>query len=280
MNGTTDFLLRAQNADGGWGYKPGGMSFVEPTAAVILALSPDAQNIVEVQRARAWLKQGQHADGGWGIAPLDTESGWMTAWAVWALAQTDADPTRRGAQWLLEISGFRVTDPGQIRGVEEYLRINPSITGWPWQPGDASWIFPSALALLALDAAGIREHPRVKEGIRYLLDRAIPGGGWNIGNPFMITDSMLPTAESTALALLALHAFRIQEERARAAQAWLAQENFTSTPFEWAWRAWYWKTTGSPLERAHGALNFLQRADGSFDGNLFTTALVQLSQEA
>lgn len=279
MQRTTDFLRRAQNADGGWGYQPGGMSYVEPTAAVMLALSQDAQNANAVQRARALLKQWQHADGGWGIAPPDTESGWMTAWAVWALASSDADAAGRGAQWLLNASGFRITDAQQVQAVEQVLKINPAVTGWAWQPGDAAWIFPSALALLALDAAHIRDHPRVQEGIAYLLDRAIPDGGWNIGNPFMVTNNMPPTVEATALALLALHALEIENETTRRAQTWLAQENFTPTAFEWAWRAWYWKTLGAPVERARAALNALQRADGSFDGNPFTTAVARLAFE-
>lgn len=279
MNRTTEFLLRAQNADGGWGYQRGGMSYVEPTAATLLALSQDAQNANAVQRARALLKQWQHTDGGWGIAPPDTESGWMTAWAVWALAESDADVAERGVQWLLNASGFRIRDAQQVQAVEQVLKINPAVTGWAWQPGDAAWIFPSALALLALNAAQTRDHPRVQEGIAYLLDRAIPDGGWNIGNPFMVTSNMPPTVEATALALLALHALGIENETTHRAQTWLAQENFTPTAFEWAWRAWYWKTLGAPMERARAALQALQRADGSFDGNPFTTAVARLALE-
>src|SRR5207342_826697 len=86
MSRALDFLLASQNADGGWGYKRQGMSFVEPTAAVICTLSLDASAQAEVQRARAYLKGIQRPDGGWGIAAVDEESGWMTAWAVWALA--------------------------------------------------------------------------------------------------------------------------------------------------------------------------------------------------
>ncbi len=273
MRRASEFLLRAQNADGGWGYKSGGMSYVEPTAAVILTLNQDAQNAAVVQRARAFLKTRQRADGGWGIAQVDAESGWMTAWAVWALADADADATRRGAEWLLATAGLRVTDAAQIAGAKKVLQIDAAITGWPWQPGDAAWIFPSALALLALHAAHIRAHARIQEGIQYLLDRAIPEGGWNIGNPFMVTGALPPTVENTALALLALRAFGVENEITRRAARWLAQENFTPTAHEWTWRALYWRQSGAPLERARAALENLQRADGSFDGNVFTTAI-------
>lgn len=273
MSRAVEFLLRAQNADGGWGYKRGGMSYLEPTAAVILACSQDAQNVAVVQKARAFIKTLQRADGGWGIASMDAESGWMTAWAVWALADSDMAAAQRGAEWLLATAGLRVTDATQVAGVKKVLRIDATITGWPWQPGDAAWIFPSALALLALHAAQIRQHPRVQEGLQYLLDRAIPEGGWNIGNPFMVTGNLPPTVESTALALLALRAFDIENEITQRAARWLAQENFTPTAHEWTWRALYGQKVGAPLERARGALQTLQRADGSLDGNVFTTAL-------
>src|SRR5581483_1823913 len=273
MSRALEFLHVSQNPDGGWGYRQGGSSYVEPTAAVLLALqfTDLAPSIME--RARGWLRSVQRADGGWGIAPLDDESGWMTGWAVWALAETDRDAAQRGADWLLAAAGLRVTDPAQIEGVERVLHINPAMTGWSWQPGDAAWIFPSALALLALDAVGIRNHPRVQEGIRYLLDRAIATGGWNIGNPFMIASNLSPTVENTALALRALAAHGIENDVTRRAAEWLAQENFTPTAFEWAWRAWYLTQMKRNDERARAALNAWQRADGSWDGNPFTTAI-------
>lgn len=275
---TLEFLRAAQNADGGWGYKRGGMSFVEPTAAAILALSLDAQSNALVQRAREFLKSIQRADGGWGIAALDDESGWMTAWAVWALTNTEKETAQRGVNWLLEHSGLRVTDQEQIAYTKRVLNIDARIAGWAWQPGDASWIFPTALSLLALNAMRVREHSRVQEGIQYLLDRAIATGGWNIGNPFMVTGNLPPTVENTALALLALRAFGIENEITARAQQFLAQENFTNTAFEWAWRALYWKQTNASMENARAALEKLQRADGSYDGNVLTTALVAMSK--
>lgn len=273
MNRAPDFILATQNADGGWGYKPTGMTFVEPTAAAILALESDAGTEVEVQRARALLVSQQGPDGGWGIAAPDEESGWMTAWAVLGLAGAENAAAGRGVEWLLKTAGVRVTDPTQIAAVKKELRIDPTITGWPWQKGDAAWIFPTALALLALDAMKVREHPRVLEGIQYLVDRAIETGGWNIGNPFMVTGSVPPTVEGTSLALAALHALGIENEATQRGRQWLAREEFTSTAFEWAWRAWYWKMTKAPLERAREALGQLQRPDGSWDGNPFTTAV-------
>jgi hypothetical protein len=268
-----DFITAAQNADGGWGYKPGGMTFVEPTAAVLLALQSDDEKDARVQRARARLLALQRPDGGWGIAEPDDESGWMTAWAVLALADAEQGAARRGATWLLKTAGVRITDAGQVAHVKQELRIDPTITGWPWQAGDAAWIFPSALALLALDAVKERAHPRVEEGVRYLLDRAIVSGGWNIGNPFMVTGQVPPTVEGTALTLLSLHALGVENDAVARGREWLAQDGFTQTSFEWAWRAWCWSKTGGPVARAREAMLKLQRANGSWDDNPFTTAV-------
>ncbi len=277
MSRALDFLRAAQNDDGGWGYKSGGMSFVEPTAAVLLALYQDAPSDAAVQRAQTWLIQLQRPDGGWGIAALDGESGWMTAWAVWALASSNPHAALRGVDWLLQNSGIRVRDPQQVEGVKQVLHIDPSITGWSWQPGDAAWIFPTALSLLALHAMNIREHPRITEALAYLQDRAIPNGGWNIGNPFMVTGDMPPTVENTVMALKALSAFGVKSEITQRADSWLFQK-FTSTPFEWIWRAWYWAPSNANIFGAQQMVSKLQRADGSWDGNPFITAIALLAK--
>ena len=51
-----DFLLRAHNIDGGWGYRVRGMSYVEPTAAVLFAVSEETART----RARDFLLSLQH----------------------------------------------------------------------------------------------------------------------------------------------------------------------------------------------------------------------------
>ncbi len=279
MSRTHEFLIRAQNSDGGWGYRVGGMSFVEPTAAAILALERDAKYADVVQRARGWLTALQRADGGWGIAAPDNESGWTTGWAVRALAGTDSAAAQRGVEWLLAAHGIRLTNAEDVETVERVLKIDATVTGWAWQPGDAAWVFPTALALLALDEMGIREHARVREGIRYLRDRAIPTGGWNIGNPYMVSGNLPATVENTAMALMALRAHGVNDEIVRRARGFMAQGDFTPTAFEWSWRALEQHNAGESNEPAARALGKLQRADGSFDGNPFTTAVAALSIE-
>ncbi|MBI5304331.1 MAG: hypothetical protein HY868_19515 [Chloroflexi bacterium] len=279
MASALDFLRASQNRDGGWGYRVGAMSFVEPTAAVLLT-SRDAN-----PRARDFLLGLQHRDGGWGIAALDDESGWMTAWAVWALARTgDArDAVTRGVAWLLEVEVLRFTDPGARDKTNELLRIDASLRGWPWQSGDASWVQPTALAMLALNAAGQGAHPRVREGEQYLRDRAIARGGWNVGNPWMIGKPVPATIQDTAIALLALRAVGESDREPHIANAiQFMRDTFITlnTPAELAWASWAldnWRLEiGNwmlEVENARARLNELQQADGSWQGNPFIAAI-------
>lgn len=279
MSNASEFLLRAQNSDGGWGYRVGGMSYVEPTAAVLRVLTDATARA----RGRDFLLALQHPDGGWGIAARDTESGWMTAWAVYALADFPEarDAVARGVQWLLATEGQRLTDPSARQTIQTLFRIDSSLTGWPWQRGDAAWVHPTALALLALMAAGVRDHARIREGIAYLLDRACPDGGWNVGNPWMLDKKIPATIQDTAMALLALRAVGVTEDERRMTKAIEYLRRATEqarTSAELAWGVWAmreWRLEIRDLEIRDwvGRLNALQRADGSWEGNPFITAV-------
>ncbi len=281
MPNAIEFLLRAQNPDGGWGYRLGGMSYVEPTAAVLLALSDSAARAC----GRDFLLALQHADGGWGIAAPDSESGWMTAWAVRALA--DFSEARaavaRGVEWLLATEGQRITDPAARQTIHTLFRIDATLGAWPWQPGDAAWVHPTALALLALAATGARDHARVRDGVAYLYDRACPDGGWNIGNPWMLDKKIPATIQDTAIALLALRAVGVTEDEGRMTKALrylrdaIAQ---AQTSAELAWGIWALEDWGLGIGDSLTRLNALQRADGSWEGNPFLTAIAWTSQKA
>ncbi|MDE3089958.1 MAG: terpene cyclase/mutase family protein [Chloroflexota bacterium] len=288
MASATDYLLRTQNADGGWGYRAGGMSYVEPTAAVIFALrqaqgkllrNDDARILSEVEgRARDFLLSIQRADGGWGIGALDAESGWMTAWAVRALNQfADAsDATARGVQWLIDTEGLRVTDAQDRAIIYQRLQIDSTLRGWPWQRGDAAWVHPTALAILALSEAGKRNEPRIRDGIVYLFDRAVARGGWNIGNPEMLDKPVPATIQDTAITLLALRAAGESAGDAHIAkgiQFLRDQLAGAKTPAELTWGIYALRGQGDDLADALARLVALQSADGSWQGNPFITAI-------
>ncbi|MEW5721402.1 MAG: prenyltransferase/squalene oxidase repeat-containing protein, partial [Chloroflexota bacterium] len=267
MLNATEFLLRAQNADGGWGYRERGMSYVEPTAAVLLALT----DLNACARGRDFLLSLQHADGGWGIAAMDSESGWMTAWAVRALADFPQarDAVARGAQWLLAAEGMRVTDPDARRIAQEMYKIDSALRGWAWQPGDAAWVHPTALAMLALVAAGERAHARVREGVEYLSDRACPDGGWNIGNPWMLGKKIPATIQDTVVALLALRAANVSSDAWQVTKAIEYLRHAVAharTSAELAWGIYGLRDWRADIGDALARLNALQSADGSWSG--------------
>ncbi len=247
------------------------MSYVEPTAAVMLALRD--QNFP----ARDFLLAHQHADGGWGIAPMDDESGWMTAWAVRALSTlNERESVARGAQWLIANEGLRYTDSNARALVNQVSRIDASLRGWSWQPGDAAWVHPTALAILALVAAEERTHARVREGVAYLFDRAVPSGGWNVGNPWMLGKVVPATIQDTAIALLALRAAREPADAAPIANAIRFLREALSrvkTSAELAWAIYALREWKADVSDAPSRLSALQNSDGSWQGNPFITAI-------
>src|SRR5262249_34182668 len=67
-----------------------------------------------------------------------------------------------------------------------------------------SWVEPTSWAILVLRRLGQGEHPRVREGITLLLDRALDDGGVNYGNRRILGIALEPIPTPTALMLMAL----------------------------------------------------------------------------
>ena len=76
------FLLNAQNADGGWGFKPGAASRAESTAWALIALSESDGTPAHTEaaaRAMKFLGEAQLADGSWPASPELREGSWVTS---------------------------------------------------------------------------------------------------------------------------------------------------------------------------------------------------------
>lgn len=183
---------------------------MEPTAMACLGLwscRGESQSEAEaraVRRGAEWLLAIQGVNGSLGVAPALPTPGWTTAYAIllWNALELHAPARRRAAAWLLEQKGQAVAvdavDLGTIVGHD------PTLVGWPWVEGTHSWIEPTAMAMLALDREGYGEHPRVAEGMRVVLNRALAQGGWNCGNTSVFGRQLRPHPGPTGLALLAL----------------------------------------------------------------------------
>lgn len=215
-------LRAAQNPDGGWGFREGSQSRVEPTAWALLALR-GVESSGELQQAGfRFLRASQLADGSWPASPGQQTGCWVTFLGSWALSVDSESQKAIGsalewicADWPREVNVVirmirRFTTGGRIVSQDESLR------GWGWTPHTASWVEPTALALIALEQAPSHLLPHTAAKRReiataLLYDRMCPGGGWNCGNPMVYGVAGEALVEPTVWALVAL---RGQPDRA------------------------------------------------------------------
>jgi len=230
-------LRAAQNPDGGWGYFKGKESWLEPTAYAAMALMGDQA----AERAWRLLGSWQLPDGSWKPSEKVGMSSWGTSLCVTiAMARNEwNEQTRRGVEWLVGSAGAEsnwltvvVSKIGLLKGGR-----NISLKSWPWKPGNAGWVEPTAHALVALKK-GAAKWPspalseRVRMGEAELADVRSRDGGWNYGSPAALGVDLPSYPETTALALVAL-----QEKHGLESAFEVAQRMMRETPSPLA-RAW------------------------------------------
>jgi hypothetical protein len=166
----------------------------------LLAFSSAGTPGDEIKPVLAWVSGLQNPDGSIGLSPAHRNQGaWLTALSAVVFQDFDLKDARDRALGFV-ISLKSITVPNNPK-----LRQDNTIVGWPWVPGTFGWVEPTAWSVIALNLAGLGGHPRAVEGRRFLLDRQIPSGGWNYGNPGLNDRELLPFWDTTGLALLALH---------------------------------------------------------------------------
>lgn len=211
------FLRAARNEDGGWGFQAGCESRVEATAWAVLALSETRSSEDLCQGAFDYLHATQLRDGSWPSSRTQPIGCWTTSLACWALSgnSESREAVAAGLRWICEdwprdINLLqRVIRRISLRKEKEIVAQDASLRGWGWTPRTASWVEPTAFALLALDQAPAQLLPyeagsRRKLAKELLYDRMCPGGGWNCGNPMVYGVPGDPLVEPTVWALLAL----------------------------------------------------------------------------
>lgn len=194
-------LLRRSISSGGIADHPGGEFRTDATAWGILALDSAGEPRTELESHCARLVGEQGQDGRVSIHRRHSDSAWPTALAVLAWQGSPASQVAQGraVQFLLRTTGLHAAREAGDPAAHDTL-----LKGWPWNDGTASWIEPTALAVLALQVAGHGAHDRVQEAFRMLLDRQLPHGGWNYGNTLVFGKELHPAPESTGAALAGL----------------------------------------------------------------------------
>lgn len=285
------WLVSRQRTDGGWTYYAGEMAFVEPTAAGLLALLAsgvdDQQTAEAVRRAAGFLCATQRPDGAWGAFAGDPDASWASAWAAWGLALAAeshpdfgvASAVTRALDWLLAPLHNEYSQE-EIESTKRRLRLDANLVGWPWLEGDAQWVFPTSISIIASAAGGRREEQRVRQGVRFLADRVCKDGGWNFGNPFMIDKYLHSDPIETAAALLALVAAgeelaAIRRER-RDAVSVLISSGKEPSPITAAWVGMATRVLDLPNDEQREVLLSTQEADGSWQSSPYVTALAIL----
>lgn len=232
----TAALVGLQNQDGGWPYRAGSGSWTEPTVFALLAQSVATGDSASVEHGFAWLRAASRQDGGWPPRPSVAQSTWVTA--LVALLSPDALGRSRheGAiNWLMNLTGQETTFAYKIRNelMGNVTGVAEARTGWPFFPGAAAWVSPTAFSILALEkarrhqtAAGIQE--RIQIGRQFLMDRICHDGGWNYGRSNVLGVDADSYPETTGQALLALNevenpklakALTLAQEHARRCQS-------------------------------------------------------------
>src|SRR5579863_2505348 len=224
-------LHRRELPDGGWSFSGSSQMSLETTClASFSVLAEQPSSAPHVVRP---LLQAQLSDGSWPSFVGDGEPSWTTALAICVLnSANDLSGAReRGQSWLLKTEGregnwfwrwkFKLADRA--------VRFDPDRYGWPWLPGSASWVIPTAFSVIAIKqftACNRTEatERRIRLGVDMLLDRLCVGGGWNSANSVVYAAALPAHIEATAIALLAPQ----DEKRTPAIQAsldWLKQRS-------------------------------------------------------
>ncbi len=198
-------LEQQAHPEGGWGYAPGQARNWSQLASECWPCRCSATDFRRPSaKAGGFLAKWAVSDGSYRLANGRVEAIWPTSLVLFTRAclGESAEALQQTAGYLLEMRG---QVPPKLESGELH-DIDMQLTGWPWAEGNFSWVEPTAWACLALRYVGQGNHPRVREGTKLLLDRAMDSGGINYGNRRILGKLTEPIPGPTALLLLALQA--------------------------------------------------------------------------
>jgi hypothetical protein len=223
--------LRSRLVEGG-GWTPGPareegaarFATVEATVLAWLALAANGERLATGHAAATsgWIAARQQADGGFEPHVGVSRSTWVTSLVLLLpFPIVRSIRWRSAVEWLLRQEGresslvTRVREvliTGDLRGGRQRS------AGWPFFPETASWVTPTAFALLALrkvrDLGEVSEYRReidrrLSAAREFLIARQCADGGWNHGSTRALGYEAPSYPETTGLALKALQGMAV-----------------------------------------------------------------------
>ncbi len=186
------------------GYLPGAPAASEPVAWGAIALAQSGK-LTAARRAADWLARVQQRDGSVGVNAQQSTPAWPTSLAIvaWQAIQ-EADGSHRYDTNISSAASWAFDAKGRAAEQKRQIGHDTTLVGWSWAAQTHSWLEPTAMFVAALRAAGHGDSPRVREGVRLLIDRLLPSGGCNYGNTVVLGQELLPHVQPTSLVLWAL----------------------------------------------------------------------------
>ncbi len=180
------------------GYSAHGVWAAEPTALACLALMHSGEHAA-AQNFSTQLADVQLSDGAVPTQAEGDSPSWTTSLAILAWLAIDGfeENIDRAIAWTLQAHGKTIPRNSEIGH-------DTTLLGWSWAANTHAWMEPTCMFVVALKAAGMRDHERTQDGLKLVTDRLLSTGGCNFGSTVVLGQATLPQVQSTGLAMLAL----------------------------------------------------------------------------
>ncbi len=163
-----EWLRRAANRDGGWGFQSDSQSESDSTGAALQGLAAAGNRGRVLDRGAAYLRRTQRGDGGWSLAFSGPTNAQSTAWAVQGLIAAGGSPdVAKGGRSPFDYLAARQASDG-------HYRYSASSDQTP------VWVTGQALVAVAREPFPLSRVPRASEPGGVPLP-ATSGGGSNGG---------------------------------------------------------------------------------------------------
>jgi hypothetical protein len=264
----------------GFEHIAGGSVRSDATCWAILALESTRAQKQLIHQARGHLVSLQSKDGRVGLTPRHPEVYWPTALAIlaWLGSPEHKESQARAIRFLVgdtEILSKSLSKSSS----KEIIGYDTTIRGWSWTEKSYSWVEPTALAVIALRTAGHKGHRRVQDGVDLLMDRQLPGGGWNVGSTIVFGNALNPMPENTGMALQALSGLVPKKDVESSIRYLLSCVGRLRTPFTLGWSLLGLSAWGHGVEKQDEMVsNVLRRQDKHGPFNTASLGVFLLAQ--